>query len=129
MSYSFNGTNNRLTCSAPVTATPFTVCFWFKKGDAAVTDTIFSLGQDGVTTDYFRVNSAATKVAAAVNGGGSTGTASQTGTSSDTASWHHVCAVFTSSTSRTIYWDGGQNATDATSATPATPNELQIGET
>jgi hypothetical protein len=36
-----------------------------------------------------------------------------------TGSWHHVCAVFTSSTSRAAYLDGGNKGTDATSASPS----------
>ena len=52
---------------------------------------------------------------------------STTGFSANT--WHHVCGVFASATSRTIYLDNGGSASGSTSITPtfANVNRVNIG--
>jgi hypothetical protein len=53
---------------------------------------------------------------------------STTGVSVNT--WHHACAVFTSTSSRTIYLDGGSSATDLTSCVPVYyPDNISVGRT
>jgi len=43
-----------------------------------------------------------------------------------TGTWFHVAGVFTSNTSRTIYLNGGNSATNTTSVTPISLSELGI---
>ncbi len=47
---------------------------------------------------------------------------------STTSTWYHVAAVFTSSSGRTIYKNGANNATDTTSLTGSTTaNSINLG--
>jgi hypothetical protein len=59
-------------------------------------------------------------------GGGNAAVNSTSGCSANT--WHHACAVFTSATSRTVYLDGGNSATNISSSlTPSGINQMNIG--
>lgn len=52
---------------------------------------------------------------------------SQTTTGFTINTWHHICYVCSSSTSRTIYKDGGSSGTNTTDATPTSLTRLWIG--
>src|SRR5262249_2295315 len=41
--------------------------------------------------------------------------------------WQHACAVAASSTSRTVYLDGGNSGSNATSRVPTPPNRMNLG--
>jgi len=76
---------------------------------------------------YFRGDIANDPIQIIQQGGGSSVLTliSTSGCSANT--WHHACAVFTSATSRTIYLDGGNSATNTTSSTPSGINQMNIG--
>jgi hypothetical protein len=128
MAYDFNGTSQWLSAlSAPVTAMPLTLACWFNSDSTTTNQRLIGLYNDGST--YFdlgiRGADAGDPVAIVANQSGTVQiTSTTTGFSANT--WHHACGVFTSSTSRTVYIDGGSSATGTTDITPAGIDELSI---
>lgn len=115
MSYEMNGSNQHLTASNPVDAVPLTLACWFRSdvtavknllyvSDSALTRTFgMYLGATGNLRGYVRGASVADFPAAA---------------NYSTATWHHACLTCSSNTSRSVYLDGGNAATNSTSVTP-----------
>jgi hypothetical protein len=126
MAYNFvSASSQRLTtAAAPTTAAPLTIACWYKHGTAAVQD---PLSLSSSTTNYFSISSRGNGAAVdfLVNDG--TGNAGARSTSNAILnSWNHACGVAASSTSRTIYLNGGSSATNTTSRTP-TVSSVIIG--
>jgi hypothetical protein len=127
MAFSLNGTSYIEATSTPVTAEPFTMACWFNP--AVVTDgALMSVG-NSATTNRFQMNSNIAQ-------GGSPLSISSVGASTATANtttaivrntWQHAAAVCTSTTSRSIYLNGGGKATNTTSVTPAGINNIMTG--
>jgi hypothetical protein len=117
--------------NSPVSDPPITMACWFKTDDVTFTANYTLLGLQN-TSNGHRMNlffrpqtsdlvSAATTVGAAIG--------EALSTSSVVANtWHHVCGVFTSNSSRTVYLNGGNNSTDTFSVTPTYgPATIGIG--
>jgi hypothetical protein len=126
MAYSFNGTNQYLTvASALATAAPLTIAAWFRKSGTATKNGIFlraTANSNNLFGFYFGSSSSVRGYTSA-NSGQSDFAASG---SYSTNTWSHACFVEASATSRTIYRDGGNSATNTTSRTPAGINQLEI---
>lgn len=128
----FNGTTQYIRVSScPVTVTPLTMSFWVKSPVLTNNTTYINLGstiasdfscfqlvfvgswpQTEVTTSTASVDSLkASTLASVIN------------------TVYHVCGVFTSTTSRTIYVNGSNSATDVTSCLPTSSslNTTSIG--
>lgn len=107
---------------AVVTTYPFTVSLWFNAKEVTNRFILFNLGNSGTDNEQFNV-SAAGDVAndplliEVVVGGVSSNAVTTAGFTANT--WYHACGVFTSATSRTIYIDGANSATDTTNLTPS----------
>lgn len=131
MAYDFNGTNQYLTvASAPATVAPLTIAAWFRKSGTAVKNGIFLLnaftGNAEQNTTFGFYFGASTTVRGYIQNS-STVTADFAATGSYTTnSWGHACVVFATSTSRTIYRNGGNSATNTTSITPANIARFEI---
>ena len=123
----FDQTNNMSTTTA-ITAYPLTVSMWIRTPDRSTSDIAFSLTE--TTGDWLSITQIAggairvTTVDFTVNQGSATTTNI---VSNDT--WHHVCGVWLSASSRTAFIDGGDKTTDTTnvSANIAGMDELEIG--
>jgi hypothetical protein len=113
MAYDFNGSNQYLSIgSAPATALPITMACWFNSDSTTVNQRLVGLYESGSSyVDLgIRGADAGDPVAAVANTNGTVQIVGTTaGYSANT--WHHACGVFTSTTSRTAYIDGGNSAT------------------
>jgi len=120
------------TATLPVTTTPFTICGWGKSGDDTVTQGFVTIGRTA-TEEYcgirFRGNISGDPIYASCIVGGSTTGAAISTTGYVAGQWHLVCGIFASTTSRTVYLDGGSSATETTSVDPTSENILTIGRT
>lgn len=120
------------TTTFPSVALPFTVVYWFYATDVtnihygwsasaniAGNVSYFFLGPRGdVSGDPIH--------AIADNEPSGTGiAATSSGYSANT--WHHAAGVFSSSTSRSVYLDGGSKVTNTTSASPDSINTMNVG--
>lgn len=116
--------------SAPVTAVPFTISAWFYSDDVAIAQGVVVISDKDVTAEKFELFIAGQvggdPVRAITQGGGGVGIASSTtGYSANT--WHHGCAVFNSTTSRSAFIDGGSKGTNTNSVTPSGMDRISIG--
>jgi hypothetical protein len=135
MARSFNGSTQYMEHAAAVVGShPLSMCCWFfannvtSNGDLiAITNSASNAGRNCFRL-AIRGNEAGDPLQSLQNddtlGGGSIA-ASTIGYSAST--WHHAASVFASSTSNTVYLDGGNNTTDATDKTPPSVNRTTIG--
>jgi hypothetical protein len=129
MAYELNGSNQRLTpASAPVAAAPLTMACWFRPANVTHTGALITLtntaGSDYFAL-YFNGTRAGDPVTIFMNPGAPSGFHTTSGASANT--WHHACGVFASSTSRTVYIDGGNSSTSTVNGTPANIAQFNIG--
>lgn len=131
MGLAFNGTSSKLElASAVVTAYPFTIFGWIKPNSASTGfGGLVSMGASGGTTyvgafDFGSVNG---KITARTRGSSSADANSTTGII--TASWQPFMAVFTSASSRTIYYASGASVTNVATENPTlgSLNRLRLG--
>ena len=123
MARNFNGTSARIhISSAVVSATPYTMACWFRTTSMAHLGTLISINSTTSGAHYaglwFRGDVAGDPVDILIESVGVQNTARST-TGCTSGKWHHACGVFSSSTSRTVYLDGGSSATNNTSTTPS----------
>jgi hypothetical protein len=110
---------------------PFTICAWARPENDTNANTAVSIGiSGGGVTNVLTLNFAgpaagdpvrAQSIVNAVTVQATTTTGFTVGT------WHHACAVFTSTTSRAAYIDGGSKGTDTTSSSPTGMNRTLVG--
>jgi hypothetical protein len=128
MARSFNnGTQYLSVSSTPVTAAPLTISTWFYA--AATNDLYVTLFiSDTGASNYFGlyINNAAAKTAAVACVSDSEDVIDSTTTFS-VNTWNHTAAVFASSTSRSVYLNGGGKATSTNSKVPGSLNRINVG--
>jgi hypothetical protein len=130
MAYEFNGTSQYLnTASAPVTAAPLTLACWFYPNNATNNMVLMSVPDNAEVNSnrffLFANGSAAGDPIEAGAQGGALGIALST--AGFTANnWNHACGVFTSTSSRTSYLNGGNAGTNTTTATPSGVDRVRI---
>jgi len=132
MAYELNGTNQRLnTAASPVTNVPLTVACWFNADNNTANQRIVDVRATTGSNAYFSigVNGAAggdpVRLVAFGSDNATEVTASTTGYSLNT--WHHLCGVFTSTSSRTIYLDAAGSATGIASVGTPAFSQIDIG--
>lgn len=107
--------------SAVVSGVPLTMACWFNSSSATLAQFLMSIGASA-SEDYFtlvaRGDTGGDPMGAAVRSVATSAVANST-TGYSTGVWHHAAAVFTSSTSRAAFLDGGSKGTDATNLTPS----------
>lgn len=118
------------TSTVPVTSVPFSISFWFYPDDVSISYGTVGFFNTGDDNQYATINVAGAVAGDPLRGfyrnGASLSTFdASTGVSVNT--WQHACAVFTSSTSRTIYINGGSAGSDTTSVAFPTFNNFCIG--
>jgi hypothetical protein len=123
----FNGTNASLESAAPVTAVPLTICAWVYPTTAGINQVAASVGV-GSGSDRFQVvvNLIANQIEATAVQSGTAGVAAFPATIAINQ-WHHVCAVFSSFTRRTAYFNGVPGTPNTTSIAPSGVNRINIG--
>lgn len=129
MAYTFNGSNQRITiASTPITVAPLTIACWYNTTDNANTQGFVnvcnSTGNQGFRLQI-RGNIAGDPVSAQTIGS-SNGLAYTTAAYSINT-WQHACGVFTSTTSRTAYLNGGNAGTNTTACTVTGADRIIIG--
>jgi hypothetical protein len=122
MAYEFNGTSQSLqTASAPVSILPITMACWFNSTSDTSSQTLISManstGAFGGARLIAEGSQAGDPIRADYTNSGGSGFARTT--SGYTANkWHHACGVYTSTSSRSAYLDGGSSATDTSFISP-----------
>ena len=126
MAYEFNGTSQFLsTASTPVVLEPFTIALWFNP-DALGNRILACIGGTSPSRVVINTRGTNNKLAAqCINSSLSAGVAETNIPALNT--WQHACGVFESSTSRSIFLDGANKATNTTSITLSTLNTIRIG--
>lgn len=123
-----NGTpGNFLSYSGTVANYPFTVAGWFKTTDVATFQVCWCESDSGLNNDGFLVGMDASGNAyshAKAGGGSLPATAGAVSVNT----WVHLAAVFTSSTSRTMYLNGVAGSTDTNSMTPGSLVVTGLGD-
>ena len=127
MSYDFDGTDDWIgnTTTCPITNAPFTASCWFN-ADVFDGGALITLSNSS-GNDRFQLRITATPtirflaVDADVND-----TFDSTGTPV-VSTWGHACMSATSATSRAVYFNGANKATDTTSRTITGLSRLHIG--
>jgi hypothetical protein len=117
MAYQFaNGLFQYLSiASAPATGTPMTIAAW-GKSSSSFGQAMVSIGDNSTThRNQIQFGSTVTLLMARAVAIGATATGQAAGTStSSNGLWNHACGVFTSTTSRTIFFNGVSEGTNTT---------------
>lgn len=126
MARSFSGTAQYLEyAGAALTATPLTWACWFSC-NTGITGYLCTLGKStSFSVCGIRIESDNKIKAQAGNDSGNSMATTTTTISANT--WSHAACVFTSSTSRAAFLNGGGKGTDTTSQTPSGLNRTTIG--
>lgn len=120
MAISFSGSaQSYYSASTPVTAVPLTIACRMNKTSAATAGFLAGTMRNAGANWYgFYLYATATGLVAATAANNNVFAQAESTTSYSANTWHHVCGVFTSNTSRTIYLDAAGSATNTTSLTP-----------
>jgi hypothetical protein len=131
MSIAFNGSTSKLQLNSGSLSIsyPFTIFCWMKPNSATTSYMVAGVGQDGVSDNalfIFADGGGDTKVKAFARDNGSSAASS---TTAQSTAWQPAMAVFTSSTSRTIYYASGAAVTDTAPIAPAfsSVNRITVG--
>jgi len=120
-------TSDYLTAGgAGVQAAPLTIAC-FIRVDALAFHAAVTLDNGGSHAFFLGVNNTG-KAQAQINAPGSGGFAQAVSTASLSANaWHHIAAVYRSTSSRDAYLDGGGKGSDTTTVTPAPMSRTELG--
>lgn len=137
MSRSFDNAPNEVLSlsSAPLTVHPVSIAGWFRADDATVSMAILWLGDsssDSPGKNSWRLLAAGGTAGDPVSaltghGSGSATASSTTGFTVDT--WHHAAGVYSSTSSRSAFIDGGSKGTNTFTREPSGVDALAIGRT
>lgn len=131
MSRDFESTSSQYLNNANgiVSNFPLTMACWFKSENAAITQTLLSVGTAGSANHRHTLSAAGavasdpiTLLSQTTSGGTATSTTGYT-----VGTWHHAVGVVISATDRRAYIDGGSEGTSVTNLTPAGMNSTYIG--
>lgn len=135
MSRSFNGSSDKLVISsALVSSTPFTASLWFNPDNTTADGALFSIANSASNTQRMYADCRGSEsgppadpiLVQHLDDAATAGNARSTAGYSS-ATWQHFAGIWLSSTSRTVYLDGGNNATDTTSVSTTTVNVSGLG--
>jgi hypothetical protein len=132
MASSFTGAaNSNIRCaSTPVTAAPLTMACWFYSTNNTNAQIIMSICES-VDSDRFQLTAfgslAGKNIACYVEQGGANDNTCLTSTGYTVNKWHHAAAVYSSSSSRSVFIDGGSKGTgNNTAYVPQSIDEILI---
>lgn len=115
--------------NAVLTAEPFTFAAWVNPDSTSKDMEVMHLGKSATNTGSwtFRFRTSDRLQASKQNNSGTFGNATITGPPT-AGVWQHCCAVYTSDTSRSCFFNGGNKATNTTNISdPSTINRTSIG--
>ena len=126
MAYQFNGTTQYLSAASLASfAEPFTLACWFYPDSLTQFGTLCGVQNlsNGHRALLLAENTGLTVpgqtlLQITANGGVGANVTARSTTSYVANQWQHACGVFTSTSSRTAYLDGGGSATNTTSYSP-----------
>jgi hypothetical protein len=127
MAFNFTSANSQYltTASTPVSAYPITLACWFRSNLAAST---CAVSINAVTTqsriNMFILNTGAVNLGVSSTGNAASATTTTTATAN---TWNHAVGVCASSTSRTVYLNGGGDATNTTSVDISGFSQIAVG--
>ena len=113
--------------SPPVTAVPFTIASWFKTDIDNANQAMVAIADSSVAQHWLRLGLSNTGVVQANARDGGTNERASATAGYSTGTWGHACGVFASTTSRTVYFNGGNSATNTNSVTPAGIDRMAVG--
>lgn len=125
------GTEHFTTDTPPVSAYPTTLSIWMKVNNETADQTGIFIGDKDASNQFI-----ATRLAGTIAGdppqvctraGGSTNCGGSTGFDFTTATWYHLCGVFTDETSATMYINGGNSAANNPETFPTGVDRLAVG--
>ena len=125
----FDGVNDALNIDSAVTTVPFSMGCWFRPDNVLQVGTLMFLGNKDLPSDYhilFHRFFITDFVAAHTINGVQSGIAQST-SGATRLEWNHALGVWASQSSRTVYLNGGNSATDSTATGPVAENRTQIG--
>ncbi len=114
---------------SPVAGMPLTLACWFYATNNFDNHTLINICDQDVPDQYFGLyarGGAAGDPVRAMSFDGTFGPADST-SGFNTNTWHHACGVFTSSTLRTAFIDGGNKGTDTVSVSPSGIDRISVG--
>jgi hypothetical protein len=118
------------TSFSSVTAPPITIVAWFKSDSSTSDQTLVTIGKNDTSDDWFRLlirgSVSGDPVQIDINANSSYSSVDTT-TGYTVGSWAHAAAVFTSTTSRTVYINAGSSATNTDTRVPSGVNSIGIG--
>ena len=131
MAYDFNGTNQSMqTASTPVNTPPFTFACWFNVDTLTSANGAVLLGIShpaGFSRYLMSMGQAPSPLYAFQTNASNVGAFVISTTNVSTATWSHGAAVFASNTERSVFLNGGNNATNTTNNAPTNANITRIG--
>lgn len=111
---------------AVVSNYPFTISAWVYTDEAALTQSVVAVtDKDAPAKGHFFRLSSSGNANYGVQDFGFNGVSATTNYSANT--WHHICAVGTSVTSRSAFIDGGSKGTTTVSKAPSSLDTTSIG--
>ena len=131
MAYEFNGTDQFLSmASAPVTTMPLTMACWFNSTNTTTPQALICINATASANRYTmsaRGDLAGDPIRIAAVGTTGSGVSADTTSGYSSGVWTHSCGVFTSSTSRTAYINGGSSLTNTTNVAVVGIIQASIG--
>jgi hypothetical protein len=132
MAYEFNTNEHLTTASSPVSGTPYTMACWFRSDTVGGVTTLFggtllNLDQSTGTSCQFLVLYDSQVAINAINASGSVVGYFAATANFSTNQWGHAAGVFESSTSRSVFFNGGNKATQTASSSLNAFNRIAIG--
>lgn len=112
------------TGSTPVNSHPLTLSCWAYI-PASVDSSLFRIHDTAASQNFFMINSFSNKIRASVRVAGGTSAFAESATYTANT-WIHLCAVFTSTASRTIYLDGTATTNTTSGVTNSSANLNQV---
>lgn len=133
MSREFNGSNQWLNHTTPViSGTPFSVSCWFNPDGLTTQGTFWWEGEAGSASDYHELQFAGDVAGDPIRAGTRNGTFNSANSSAGPGAanaWYQAAGVWTSSTDRKAYFNGGNEGSNTTDRTPDFIDESAIGRT
>lgn len=130
MAYDFNGTNQSLTTAvqSPVTGPPLTMCCWFNSdNNGGANGAIPIYIGDPATFNRYLLALFNSKIECQVLNASNIGGPAISTSNFSTGTWTHAGAVYSTTSSRSVYFNGVNEATNTTLIAPSSITRIQIG--
>lgn len=127
MAYTLNGSAQYFSGAGVVTAYPFTFSAWAYTGATDVGCLLWNgWAASSVNERYTLDVSPAVKARVVARGGSGTTTVATSAGTVTTNAWNHFCGVFLSASSRTIWLNGANSATNTTTTDPMNASNITV---